>query len=265
MKTEPTPKDPPSISCANNFSSDINEQWKDSSVNEHPMESSSEHGDHCRFSLLPAHIINSENKKRQRKIYKRILQKAGMSSNGASLSCIEIESDEDSDDPGNSDRMQYQYVHRHNPHQAHYPRQSIHNHQRMNPYGSQGREPPSSPKTSRPWLGAASQKLYDMIESSRAHDITGRPFKVDPMRKLKNGPMLEEAKVYNEFDGIERRSKYAVEENSKWERKKLQKDEIYECSDGSLPNVLFKTNVEENFGKLIFTNGTVYIGNVSCA
>lgn len=232
------------------------------------------------FSLIPKQVINSEDKKSQHKIYKKILQRAGLYSNNTSLSCIER-----LNQPGNQCRNRNEQTRRH-IHKQH---------------------------SNYLWLGAASHRLYNDIESARLHDSYARPIDVNMTSKQNNNPVPV---VRQDLKTIQQISMCALEETAFKSKKRGAKkniksakgdsrlsakalfqllrhtyannsvkparytsiyfvlnsntcsgvmvgESLYESPDGSLEQGQIDNSIKDGFGKGEYTNGTLYIGNVS--
>lgn len=131
---------------------------------------------------IPAHVINSTDKRRQRKIFKTLLQRAGLFSNRTSLSCIEKE------DEGS-------FVSLKQPDEQHHQRNKQQHQQRYDRHHRVQPQPVhSASKTNLLWLGAASQKIITEIELSHKNDA----YKSSSDTKIKldkNAPVRKESRV----------------------------------------------------------------------
>ena len=177
------------------------------------------------MSHVPKHVVDAQNKRRQRRVYFKMIQRAGfIGEKENSLSCIEPDTRAELslDEPpdyrlGSASTLSKEHD------------------QHVSP-------------SSKRWLGPASKSLLSSIESSRLYDIFVRPIK------------RENESCFTQNDNAERPTAKKMPDFFQSER--MENVETLVITNRSLSQSLFKTTISEGFGKLVYPNGQVYIGMV---
>lgn len=188
---------------------------------------------------IPNHVINDTNKRRQRKSYIKTIKRAGFneeSSGRHSLSCIEPENNATKAKTFSIDEDSPTDYHSNNANQKH---QNEHRHENAT----------SKNNTLIPWLGNASKSLIaNLVSSSCLYDIYARPI---------NGSRADVDTTVHQ----KRNVSGGKPVTNKMSERLLNLNKSI-ATAGPLGQHLFKTTVSDGFGKLVYPNGTVYIGMV---
>ena len=171
--------------------------------------------------VLPSHVINSDKKRRQRRTYTKIVQRAGFISGDSdmnSLSCIERENHVANVSFNESGAKLNKQMH-----------------------------VTSKANSVVPWLGAASKSLMSSIQSSRICDVFARP-------------RIMEDQHWNDADEKDNKKATPKMMPVSTSSERILNIRTSITAAGPLGQNMYKTNISEGFGKLIYPNGTVFIG-----
>lgn len=172
--------------------------------------------------VLPSHVIYSDKKRRQRRTYTKIVQRAGFFHGNASicsLSCIEPENhagDLSLHDPSAKQKVRQRHT-------------------------------TTRANSVAPWLGVASVSLMSNIQSSRISDVFVRP-------------RTTEERYRNDADENDNQKVTAKRKPVSAPSNRILNIRTPIAAVCPLGQCMFKTKISDGFGKMIYPNGTVFIG-----